>query len=101
MCFSNLPVEFDDEGNPRLVESEEETDGNHGRGDHRDNAADHDHGADRDHGRDRNPASSTGDDGLDAESRYREILEDLPDRARERIDGDTDDGREGSRPIAE
>lgn len=84
MCFSNLPVEFDAEGNPRLAGSDDEETGH-----------DHDH----DHGRD--ATTWTDDDGLDPEARYREILDALPDRARDRIDDGPDERRGEPRPITE
>jgi hypothetical protein len=65
MCFSNLPVEFDDDGNPRLVDTSEE------------HAHDDDTVVER---------RATSDDGLDPEARYREILDDLPDRVRDQFD---------------
>ena len=67
MCFSNLPVEFDDEGNPRLIDSDGE----------------HEHEDDTTVG-DR----ATSDDGLDPEARYREILDDLPERVRDQFNHD-------------
>lgn len=69
MCFSNLPVEFDEHGNPHLTAS---TDGNED---------DHAHESDA-------VERATDGDDLDPETRYREILDDLPNRARERLGAD-------------
>jgi hypothetical protein len=70
MCFSNLPIEFDDDGTPRLVESDPDAA----------SSSDHDHdGAGV-------AARATADDGLAPEARYAEIVADLPAHARDTLD---------------
>lgn len=77
MCFSNLPVEFDEHGNPGLAASADEDEDDHA------------------HVSDAVERATDGDD-LDPETRYREILDDLPDRARERLGADDREARHQS-----
>lgn len=81
MCFSNLPIEFDEDGNPRLAQADDESEGGH------------------EHGRD--GPSSSGDDGLDPEARYQAILDDLPERARNDLDGTAEDSPNQHTTLAE
>lgn len=69
MCFSNLPIEFDEEGNPYLADEAEEVEdpGNHDRDDER--------------VRDAGEAPL----GADPEAAYAEIVADVPDRVREEL----------------
>jgi hypothetical protein len=83
MCFSNLPVEFDDDGNPRLVDA----DGDDGNQTH-----DHDPPV---------AERATTDDGLDPETRYEAILDGLPDRTRDRLEDSVDDHHANPHTIAE
>jgi hypothetical protein len=80
MCFSNLPVEFDDDGNPKLVDTED--------------PAVHDHATDT-------AECAPTDDRLAPEQRYEEILTDLPDRARDRLEHDTNDSGPERQTLAE
>ncbi|MFT4921550.1 MAG: hypothetical protein ACI8XM_000751 [Haloarculaceae archaeon] len=83
MCFSNLPIEFDEQGNPHLVDDAEE-DGAEEDGTHEPTGV-----AER----------ATREDGLDPEHRYDAILDDLPDRAREHLDTKTDHRADHSHPV--
>ncbi len=75
MCFSNLPIEFDDDGDPHLVAPDKEDEATH---QHESDVA----------------TRATNDDGLDPETRYREILDTLPDRARDRLDSSSNQHHE-------
>jgi hypothetical protein len=73
MCFSNLPVEFDDEGNPYLAEEADEVDATPGA-----TAA----GCGCSDG-----AGEVGLDEADPEATYEAILESMPGDVRERVAG--------------
>jgi len=78
MCFSNLPLEFDEDGNPYLAEEADEVDRPGEGGGHA-----HDHGD--------GPAGDCGCGAIEAEldadpeGAYEAIVESLPDSARERV----------------
>lgn len=77
MCFSNLPVEFDEDGTPRLAEPDDESA--------------HDHDTDSD-------TVAVDDEELDPERCYQEILADLPERTRNRIETES---QQQAHPTAE
>lgn len=82
MCFSNLPIEFDEEGNPHLADEADEIDGIPTSG--------CDCGAD---------AEDVSLDESDPEAVYEDVLRTMPPAVRERITdrtGATGDGRERS-----
>jgi hypothetical protein len=78
MCFSNLPIEFDEEGNPRLAEEAEEVE---------------------------RPACGCIDDAPalaldedDPEEAFEEIVESVPDEVRARLDASGEDESERLEP---
>jgi hypothetical protein len=87
MCFSNLPIEFDDDGNPRLVESDPDSA----------SSSDHDH----DHADAGVAARATADDGLAPEARYAEIVADLPAHARDTLGAAGVETEAGTAPDAD
>ncbi|WP_049989602.1 hypothetical protein [Natrinema salifodinae] len=87
MCFSNLPIEFDDDGNPYLADEADDVD--------RPSDADEDHPSACGY------ADVTDDvalDESDPEAIYEEILETMPSDVREQLtDSDERPGRVGER----
>lgn len=75
MCFSNLPIEFDDEGNPYLTEEAENVD----------------------KPLDRESSCEVTLDETDPESMYAAILESMPNDVREQIDDSDNSGSSGGR----
>ena len=75
MCFSNLPIEFDEQGNPYLAE-EADTVNQPGGGTH-----DHNH----DHNHDDHHRNETEGGDPDPEAMYATIMDSLPEDARQRI----------------
>jgi hypothetical protein len=73
MCFSNLPIGFDDEGNPFLAEDVD--------------AIDRPPGSRRDR---TGSASSVAPDEANPEAVYVAILETMPNDVRERLDGEAE-----------
>ncbi|MFB6168099.1 MAG: hypothetical protein ABEJ43_04555 [Haloferacaceae archaeon] len=72
MCFSNLPLEFDEDGNPYLAEEADDIE----------RPGEHDHAADCGCG------TAEGDLDADPEAAYETIVESLPEAAREHVAGD-------------
>ena len=75
MCFSNLPIEFDDEGNPYLAEEAEKVD----------------------QPRDTEYGCEVTLDKTDPEAMYTAILESMPSDVREQVDDPGDSGSSGGR----
>jgi hypothetical protein len=82
VCFSNLPLEFDEEGNPYLAEEADEVErpGDGGEG----GEAVHDHG----HAADCGCGAGEADLEADPEGAYEAIVDSLPKSARERVAGE-------------
>lgn len=78
MCFSNLPLEFDEDGNPYLAEEADDVARPGERG-----------GAGHDHGADCGCDTAEADLDTDPEGAYEAIVESLPEGAREHVAGET------------
>lgn len=95
MCFSNLPIEFDDEGNPYLADEAEEVE-EPGNRDHQS----HDHNHDDEVAADTGKAPALD---ADPEAAYAEIVADVPESVREELvekhtsESGRDDQRESAR----
>lgn len=81
MCFSNLPVEFDDQGDPYLADDADEVS--------EPGECDHDHGDATIHGCGCGEAADAALD-ADPEEAFEEILESVTDATRTHLTGTTD-----------